>query len=243
MAAPKKVQPVRKAKAAPRLPARARGIHRYGLLLDATDALLAECHVDDIGLYAIAERASVPPASVYHFFPTIDAAFYALAQRYLQAFLELFAQPVEPEAFSSWLGLLARDQKMSADFFNQHPAAMKLFLGRYGGEETRKADLDFNRASGLGIWKRLRFAFQMPMIADPARKFTNMLSMQDALWASSFAEFQYITDEYVEEAHRVRDAYLRLYFPEVIKLRPDIAAHVAAGDMIRFEPRAIVPRD
>lgn len=210
-----------------RLPARERGVQRFSMLLDATDALLDERHVDDIGVYAIAEKAGVPPASVYHFFPNIESAYFALAKRYLDSFLDLFAQPVEPEAFASWLTLMARDQQVSVDFFNAHPAAMKLFLGRYGGEETRKADIQFNRDSGLGLWRRLRAAFEMPVVQEAERKFTNMLYIQDSLWAASYAEHGCITSAYAEEARRACKAYLRLYFPEHIALKKTVATAVA----------------
>lgn len=217
------------------MPARERGIQRFSQLLDATDALLAERHVDDIGLYGIAEKAGVPPASVYHFFPTIEAAFHALAQRYLQGFMELFSEPVEPSAFSSWLDLMARDQRLSVTYFSDHPAAMKLFLGRYGGEETRKAEIEFNRRAGKGLWLRLKSVFNMPELAGAEVKLTNMLFIQDALWSAGYAADGIVTAECLEESRRACQAYLRLYFPEHISLRPDVAALVAQGGKIDIE--------
>jgi AcrR family transcriptional regulator len=217
------------------MPARERGIQRFSRLLDATDELLGEYHVDDIGLYGIAERAGVPPASVYHFFPTVEAAFHALAQRYLQGFMELFAEPVESSAFSNWLDLMARDQRLSVSYFSAHPAAMKLFLGRYGGEETRKADIEFNRRAGKGLWYRLNAAFQMPNIEGAAEKFTNMLFIQDALWSAGYAASGAVSAECLEESRRACHAYLRLYFPQQIVLRPEVVAMVAQGGTIDLE--------
>ncbi len=226
----------RKARGVARQPARERGVQRFSQLLDATDALLSERHADDIGLYAIADKAGIPPASVYHFFPTVEAAFLALTRRYLDGFVELFNQPVEPQAFASWHGFVARDQQLSIDFYNAHPAAMKLFLGRYGGEETRKADIAFNREAGVGLWRRLQFAFEVPQVPGAPGKFTNMLFIQDALWAASYAESGCISPDYAQESHRAGQAYLRLYLPEHMSLRPEIAADVAAGASISFSP-------
>ena len=62
-----------------RLPTRRAGHVRFKKLLEATDSLVAEMSIQDIGLYQIAERAQVPTASVYHFFPTKEAALLALA--------------------------------------------------------------------------------------------------------------------------------------------------------------------
>jgi hypothetical protein len=168
-------------------------------------------------------------------FPTTEAAFHALAQRYLRGFMELFAQPVEASAFTSWLDLMARDQRLSLDYFAAHPAAMKLFLGRYGGEETRKADIAFNRASGKGLFRRLSAAYQMPDFEGAAAKFTNMLFIQDAMWSADYAQHGMVTPECLEETRRACQAYLRLYFPEHIPLRPEIAQMVAGGDAIDLD--------
>ncbi|OYW87702.1 MAG: hypothetical protein B7Z22_03915 [Hyphomonas sp. 32-62-5] len=58
--------------------------------------LLADHSPDEIGLYQIADQANVPPGSVYHFFPTKEAAFLALANRYLSGFEALTRKPIAP---------------------------------------------------------------------------------------------------------------------------------------------------
>ena len=63
-----------------------------------------------------------------------------------------------------------------------------------------------------------------------------MLFIQDALWAASYAECGCISLDYAQESHRAGRAYLRLYLPEHMSLRPEIAADVAAGASISFPP-------
>ena len=50
---------------------------RFELLLDAADKLLADRETTEVGLYDIAAVAAVPPASVYHLFPTKEAVLVA----------------------------------------------------------------------------------------------------------------------------------------------------------------------
>jgi AcrR family transcriptional regulator len=69
----------------PRKPVQKRSRERYERLLDATESLLSAQDAGSVGLYDIAKHANVPPASVYHFFPTKEAAFVALAERFLRA--------------------------------------------------------------------------------------------------------------------------------------------------------------
>ena len=98
----------------PRAPQRERGVVRYRELLDALEVLLETHHPDDVGIYQIAEAAKAPPASTYHFFPTREAAFVALAGRHLDRFQQGMHTPVRASAFNSWLELLARDAHASA---------------------------------------------------------------------------------------------------------------------------------
>ena len=63
-----------------RRPQRKPGQVRFRKLLDALDELLATSNVQDIGLYQIAAKAKVPNASVYHFFPSTEAALLAARQ-------------------------------------------------------------------------------------------------------------------------------------------------------------------
>ena len=69
---------------------------RFQKLLDAADSLLAEQHVEQIGLYQIAEQAAVPTASVYHFFPNKEAALLALAERHHEALQCIARAPLLP---------------------------------------------------------------------------------------------------------------------------------------------------
>ena len=54
----------------PREPQQARGKARYEILLDAAESILAEQNGSEVTLLAAASRASVPLASVYHYFPS-----------------------------------------------------------------------------------------------------------------------------------------------------------------------------
>ena len=55
--------------ASPSRKPRASSQARIAAILDATRALLAENGTGSLSIYAVAERADMPPSSVYHFFP------------------------------------------------------------------------------------------------------------------------------------------------------------------------------
>jgi AcrR family transcriptional regulator len=208
-----------RSRTSPRAPSRGRGLLRFAALVDATETLLADRSPDDVGLYQIAEQAGVPPASVYHFFPTKEAAFLALAQRYLEGFRALHLAPVDAAALHSWQDLMAIDQRRAMDFHNAHPPAMKLFYGGYGGLETRQADIHFVEQTAGWMYRRFDAAFHMPFLREPARKFHISLAILDSIWAISYLRHGRITEDYYAEALDACVAYCRLFLPAETPLR------------------------
>ncbi len=51
---------------------------RIDAILDAARTLLAEEGVAGLSIYSVAERAQIPPSSVYHFFASVPAILEAL---------------------------------------------------------------------------------------------------------------------------------------------------------------------
>lgn len=224
-----KEAPEAKRSSDPRPPRREKGFQRYRELLDALERLLATRHPDDVGIYQIAEEANAPTASAYHFFPTKDAAFVALAQRYLEWFQRGMHDAVEASAFAGWLDLVARDSAASAQYLNAHPGALKLLTGRHGGMHVRQVEIRHNRQVGQSYIGRIKAAFALPDIPDAASKFHTMLEIQDAIWAISFVRHGEITEAYSQEAIRACRAYLRCYYPETLALTEDVARQLASG--------------
>jgi AcrR family transcriptional regulator len=226
----------RQTRASPRAPSRGRGIMRYEGLLDSLEALLVDHDLEDIGLYQIAEHAGVPHASVYHFFPTKEAAFMALVQRYVS---EIRSQqkhrPVPPEALRSWQEFLAEELREAIRFFRETPQAMKLFLGRYGGMETWRAEIAQNTSAAQLLFKRLNAAFHLPYVRDVETKLLTFIEVVDAVLGISYVRDGEIADEAVEEAHRASVAYFRLFLPDHLELREDVAARLDSGEPVLLD--------
>lgn len=205
----------------PRTPSRGRGIQRYEALVNSVDALLREKDPEEFGLYQIAEHAGIPKASVYHFFPTKEAALLALAQRYLAGFAALKVEAIEPHYLSSWQGLMTRDLRRAAEYYNANLPAMKLFLGRIGGLETRRAEGEHNERMATRNYTRFSAVFHMPPIRDETRMFHISTEIIDSVFAISFIKYGMITDEYRDQALAAAIAYCRLFLPETTELKTE----------------------
>ncbi|GLK86134.1 TetR/AcrR family transcriptional regulator [Ancylobacter defluvii] len=197
---------------------RRRGQIRLKALIEATDALLQEHDVSEVGLYQIAEQAGVPPASIYHFFPNKEAALVALAEDYLE---RLVARSIEapPSPPANWQELIGWRIRTSARFYNEHVPLMRLFLGASISAEVRQRDMAGTLAVSRTRAEMFDRHFVMPPIKDWIGKLATSLAIADGIWALSYSQNQSITDESIEEGVRAVTAYLRCYLPEWIEPR------------------------
>jgi AcrR family transcriptional regulator len=197
---------------------RKRGLERLQLLLDVTADLLTEAVGEDISLAQIADRAGVPLASVYHFFPNRNAAFVALAQRYHQVLGASARAPIDPVP-ATWQDYIANRQRHGAAYLNANPAALRLFMGAAVSVEVRNTDLWGNAELARLRTAYLRSVFEMPNIPDLENRVAVSIALVDGIWALSYSQHRMITPEYLAESIRSAVAYLRCYLPEVLAPR------------------------
>ncbi|MFA4938849.1 TetR/AcrR family transcriptional regulator [Brevundimonas sp.] len=218
---------------AARQPVRERGIQRQALLLDAVDDLLRSADPEDVGIYQIAERAKVAPASVYHFFPTREAAFVALAQRYLAEFRRLGEQPAEASRLKSWQDYFEIEQARVSAAFNDSPPALRIFLG-YAGAAVRNFGARFNTEMTTGVFDALDRLFHMPHVADPQRRFGIAHAVMEAVWTQAYLQDGRITEECRQDALEAHRVYCRLFLPERVEPRDWVRTAAERGEAIGF---------
>jgi AcrR family transcriptional regulator len=201
-----------------RQPQRKPGQVRFRKLLDALDQLLVSSSVQDIGLYQIAAQANVPNASIYHFFPSTEAALLALAEVHHNALLELSKRYL-PASPSRWQDLFRQKVTSAAEYHNGHPAALRLFLGANISVEVKSADISQYHRLVDGRSQLLEYYFHMPMIPDWERRLATYFAMIDGVFSLSYSENGFIREDYIAEAHQAGIAYLRCYLPEILMPR------------------------
>lgn len=211
-----------------RQPQRRPGQVRFRKLLDALDQLLESNQVQDIGLYQIAAQAKVPNASVYHFFPSAEAALLALAEVHHNALLELSSQPL-PQRPTRWQDLFRQKMTAAAHYHNVHPAALRLFLGANISVEIKSADVSQYHRLVDARSRMLNDYFQMPVIPDWERRLATYFAIIDGVFSISYIEHGFIRDDYIADAHLAGVAYLRCYLPEIIAPRDAAAGQTAHG--------------
>ncbi len=205
----------------PRKPVQKRSRERFERLLDAVESLLLEHEPTTVGLYDIAKQANVPPASVYHFFPTKEAAFVALAERYLERLNEMTRNtPLDRSNIRHWSDLYVQGSDRLFGFYNENPVLLKLFFGSGLNAEIHNRDLDYIKRLSEDGYNWMNAYFEMPYIPQPEIKFSIIYAIYDGVTSASYQRHGSVTQEYRDGLISAVLAYCRTFLPEVIPLRP-----------------------
>lgn len=199
-----------------RKPQRKRGLIRFEHLLDSTEALLSELPDSDLSLSLVAEKASVPLPSIYHFFPNKDAILVALAKRHHAKLSEMARDPLDPPP-EDWQEIIRRRQKAGVEFLNMHPSALRLFMGAGVSAEVRTLDLQGNATLANLRAEEFRYWFDCRGIIDLERRLAVSIGVMDGIWAISWSQHRRINDEFLAESILASIAYLRCYLPEILQ--------------------------
>lgn len=125
----------------PRVPVQDRSKARVQKILDATESIVIESGWGAASSHAIAKRAGVPPAGVYHFFPDRYMIYDALVQRYTAKFNEEFENKLAAASIAGWADIIDLVIDEIADFTTRRPSARSLSFSCDGEFGTRWSNL------------------------------------------------------------------------------------------------------
>jgi AcrR family transcriptional regulator len=203
---------------APRKP-RARSQARIDSILDAARTLLASEGVASLSIYSVAERAQIPPSSVYHFFASVPALLEALTADIHAAFRACLQAPIDHEQLSGWRDLSRLVEQRMLSIYSADAAARQLILAQHGLTEVTQADRQHDIELGHLMHELFARHFQLPTMPDDVDVFALAMELGDRVYARSIQLHDEITPRMAEEGMRVFDAYLGLYLPPFLSKR------------------------
>ncbi|MEE3913027.1 TetR/AcrR family transcriptional regulator [Pseudomonas viridiflava] len=204
--------------AAPRKP-RARSQARIDSILDAARTLLASEGVASLSIYSVAERAGIPPSSVYHFFASVPALLEALTADIHAAFRASLQAPIEHDSLDSWRDLSRVVEMRMLDIYNADAAARQLILAQHGLTEINQADRQHDIELGHLMLDMFNRHFHLPALPDDVDVFALAMELGDRVYARSVQLHGEITPRMAVEGMRVFDAYVGLYLPPFLVKR------------------------
>jgi len=198
---------------------RARSQARIVGILDAARALLAEEGVAGLSIYSVAERAEMPPSSVYHFFASVPALLEALTADVHGAFRACLQEPIELARLRDWRDLSRIVEERMLAIYAADAAARQLILAQHGLTEVTQADRQHDIELGRLMHALFARHFQLPALPEEVDVFALAMELGDRVYARSVQLHGTITPRMAEEGMRVFDAYLGLYLPPFLPKR------------------------
>ncbi|WP_312933834.1 TetR/AcrR family transcriptional regulator [Pseudomonas sp.] len=202
----------------PRRP-RASSQARIEAILAAARALLPEHGVAGLSIYSVAERAQIPPSSVYHFFASVPALLEALTADIHHAFRAALQAPVDSSTLRTWHDLARLVEQRTQAIYREDAAARQLILAQHGLNEVTRAD----RQHDLELDSLMRALFDqhfhLPALPEDVDVFALAMALSDRVYARSVQLHDSITPRMAEEGMRVFEAYLGLYLPAYLAKR------------------------
>ncbi|MFW2176418.1 MULTISPECIES: TetR/AcrR family transcriptional regulator [unclassified Moraxella] len=183
-------------------------------LLAAAKELSATRPISQITLADVCEKADIPRASAYHFFPNVEAIFLAL--RFLNA-MEIFKklEAVDSQKYSRWQAYVTALVDTGVEVIQADPTVARLiyetntpdFEGNAFGSEIEK------EISNL-VYDKLSAHYKMPNLDTIKQQLLVAYGLVNGVFTLAYRSEQKITDSYRQEAITAVIAYLRCYLPE-----------------------------
>jgi AcrR family transcriptional regulator len=186
---------------------------RIAGILDAARGLLAEQGVAGLSIYSVAERAGIPPSSVYHFFASVPALLEALTADVHAAFRACLQEPIEHAPLRGWQDLSRIIEERMLAIYAADAAARQLILAQHGLTEVTQADRQHDIELGHLMHALFDRHFPLPALPEEVDVFALAMELGDRVYARSVQQHGTITPRMAEEGMRVFDAYLGLYLP------------------------------
>ncbi|MFD7885875.1 TetR/AcrR family transcriptional regulator [Streptomyces bauhiniae] len=188
-----------------------RGVERRRAILEAADALLAEQGYEAATLKAIGERAGIPTASMYHYFPDRHQVDAELLQRHMQQLDTLLNGVLENPEPGTLEGIADALIDAVLAYFRSHRSCTELWFA--GRNETLDALVrSFDEAQAERLW--LLLAERNLISADTPRHVAQIaFEVANRFFDIAFRRSPDGDDGTIDEGRRMLTAYFRTYAP------------------------------
>ncbi|WP_160746906.1 TetR/AcrR family transcriptional regulator [Croceibacterium soli] len=195
----------------------ARGRARRQRLLAAARALLKDRDLDQIGISAVADQAGIPVSSAYHFYPDMTELYKGLSR---EIAFEMIANYGKPKLAEEWEDVVIQFVTESRNFFNSDPAARQLMLGPKAAAEIKHAACREDYRFGNFLLTSISEHFILPPLDRINERFFRAVQIADMIFSLSVLGSGAVTEEDAAEAAAATIAYLNLYLPRHLPVKP-----------------------
>ncbi|EFF88731.1 TetR-family transcriptional regulator [Streptomyces sp. e14] len=186
-----------------------RGMERRRAILEAAEVLLGEQGYEAATLKAIGERAGIPTASVYHYFPDRHEVDAELMRQHAGAMDALISAALDQPTLRTLRDAVDAVIDPVVDYFRRHPSCVELWFARANGtlDEVVRA---FDESQADRMW---HFAIARKLLPLDTPQLVPRLAWAagNHLFEVAFRRSPTGDDAVIDEARRLVTAYLATY--------------------------------
>jgi AcrR family transcriptional regulator len=186
-------------------------MERRRAILEAAEALLGEQGYEAATLKAIGERAGIPTASVYHYFPDRHEVDAELMRQHVSAMDALISAALDKPTLRTLRDAVDAVIDPVLDYFRRHPSCVELWFARAHGtlDEIVRT---FDETQADRMWHFVIARKLLPLdIPQLVPRLAWVAGNQ--LFEVAFRTSPTGDDAVIEEARRLVTAYLSTYAP------------------------------
>ncbi|MCW4438260.1 TetR/AcrR family transcriptional regulator [Vibrio splendidus] len=190
---------------------------------DAVVQLMERREATDISMYDVAKECGMATSTVYHHYPNIENLFHNLLDDVFTDFDSLLGKCIDYAHVNHWTDINRMIETAYVNYYNDHPIAKKLILGRHTFTELGHADTENDLILGKEVETIYRHFFDVPQLPQSINVFAISLQVADKIYSLSYRQHGCITPELANEAIRLTESYLKLYIPHICqRTEPDM---------------------
>lgn len=186
-----------------------RGQERRRAILDAAEALLTEQGYEAATLKAVGDRAGIPTASMYHYFPDRHRVEAELLRRHMSELDALIAAVLDKPRAQTLREAVDVMTDLLLDYFRAHPSCAELwFKGRH--ETLAELVHAFDEAQAERLWRHI-IDHGLASADTPLLAVQLSFEVGNRLFDVAFSRTPEGDEATIDEARRLITAYLESY--------------------------------
>ncbi len=181
--------------------------------------MLDERMLNEIELSDVAALAGIPKSSAYHFYGDIHQLYAELATLQDEELNQLLTRPLAP--LESWEAIVSALIDRAAAYFLDNVSAQQLMFGAFSPPDIKRSSRNADIAHGGVFEAQIDRQFVLPAMPRRDRIFFRAVEAIDLMFGLSLIEEGRLTGDMIAEAKTIACAYLGVYIPRLLPLRPE----------------------
>jgi|GEM_PF-4819155 len=197
-----------------RVPKQRRGQERFETILDCAAKLMKTVPPTKLNHYQIAKEIGCAPATVYHLFPSMNALFCVLLQRYRRSLLTYLKAEDSIVSHDNWHALLHHKFERTLTYFVKTPELQELLFNQELPKIVSAPESSDDETMSGYLASIMRGDFQTRNVTDLDLHVTRTVQIFHAVQEQRFVDNHGPAEIVVNDATEAALAYLEAIVPK-----------------------------